>query len=114
MMRRVNVNSIVKGNRGWKLDRPALITQIVVLLIVSIIAWVGNYYGTKYTVIDHDKRISTNEKIIGEHGSRIVGVETYVAQDRIQTKWFEEKFMYIGKRLDEIRDDQRRRHKNEK
>jgi uncharacterized membrane protein YhiD involved in acid resistance len=107
----MEMSPIIKDERGWSVDKPALFAQIIVLIIISAIGWLGNYYGNKFTVSDHEKRIAINEKTMKDQSARISEVETYVTQDKVQTKWFEEKFMFIGKALDDLRRDKRREDK---
>jgi len=102
------MSPFIKGERGWSVDKPALFAQLIVLIVISAVGWVGNYYGNKFTVSDHEKRIAVNERTMAEHSKRIAEVETYVTQDGIQTKWFEEKFLFIGKALDDLRKEKKK------
>ncbi len=105
------MSPLMKTDSGWKLDRSALLTWGITLLIMSGFSLLGNYYGIRYTNADHERRIVASEDCAKEQEKRLVVVESYVIQDRVQTRWFEEKFLFIGKALDDIRKSGRRETK---
>jgi hypothetical protein len=107
------LNPLLRSENGWKVDKPSLLTWIITLIIGAIFAIPGTYYGMKHWIAELERRATASEVIIKGNCDKISELEKYAVQDKMQTEWFKEKFLFIGKALEEIKADQKRRVKVE-
>ena len=102
------MSPLCRTENGWKIDRTALLTWIITLIMGAIIAVPGTYYGVKYMVADHERRIIATEEIAKIHEAKIGNFERYIATDTVRTEWMCQDIKDIKALVTEIRLEQKR------
>lgn len=108
------MSPLQKTESGWRIDKGALIAYLIILILGSSFSFLGSYKFTEYKWEDFSGRITKLEILGSECARRITENEKYVAADKADTVWFKQTFQDIKIALTEIRQDQKRRVKNEK